>query len=505
MGDGTVYKILILTWFAKTNRIHYSKQRKDANKMKGYMTADEAAKIWSITARRVQILCNEERVIGAEKHGGIWFIPEHSEKPLPVKSGKKTKKDLNVLSLFSGCGGMDLGFEGGFRTLNRSINQSIHPDWKIKTIDSKWSILPETRFHTVFANDIRPDAKAAWTNYFTSKGISPTIYCLDSIVDLVKLHKENAIQVFPNNVDIVTGGFPCQDFSIAGKRQGLNSKKSHLGTAQNEDTPSVESRGQLYMWMREVISIAQPNVFIAENVKGLMNLADVKEIIENDFATACNGGYIVVPAQILHAANYGVPQNRERVIFYGFKKAALTDTAKAALTAHIIPSEYDPYPPVTHMFNCNKDNLLPYVTVGESFVGLGEPSASSDTAHQKYSKAKYMGKHCQGQSEVALDGIGPTIRSEHHGNIEYRRLSLENGGRYIHELNEGLIERRLSVRECARIQTFPDDYEFIVPAKNNNKSVSASDAYKIIGNAVPPLLAYHIAKRLEENWDKYFK
>lgn len=116
-----------------------------------------------------------------------------------------------------------------------------------------------------------------------------------------------------------------------------------------------------------------------------------------------------------------------------------------------------------------------------------------------------MGKHCQGQSEVDLNGIGPTIRSEHHGNIEYRRLSIEHGGRYADELAQGLIERRLSVRECARIQTFPDDYDFILPARGDNKAVSSSDAYKIIGNAVPPLLAFNIAMRLQENWEKYFK
>lgn len=115
-----------------------------------------------------------------------------------------------------------------------------------------------------------------------------------------------------------------------------------------------------------------------------------------------------------------------------------------------------------------------------------------------------MGKHCQGQQEVKLDGIGPTIRSEHHGNIEFRRLSIEHGGVYEEEFNNGMEERRLTVRECARIQTFPDDYEFVIPKNKDNTPVSASEAYKIIGNAVPPLLAFHIAKRIEENWDKYF-
>ena len=119
-----------------------------------------------------------------------------------------------------------------------------------------------------------------------------------------------------------------------------------------------------------------------------------------------------------------------------------------------------------------------------------------------------MGKHCQGQTEIKLPSISPTIRSEHHGNIEFRRLSSENGGQIESELKKGLKERRLTVRECALIQTFPPDYEFVIENKNGRKGsflVSPSQAYKIIGNAVPPLLAYNLAKRIEEVWDLYFK
>ena len=119
-----------------------------------------------------------------------------------------------------------------------------------------------------------------------------------------------------------------------------------------------------------------------------------------------------------------------------------------------------------------------------------------------------MGKHCQGQIEIKLDGISPTIRAEHHGNIEFRRLSKKNGGVLNSELSKGLKERRLTVRECALIQTFPPDYEFVIPNKNGRKNsylVSPSKAYKIIGNAVPPLLAYNLAKRIEQNWKLYFK
>ena len=117
-----------------------------------------------------------------------------------------------------------------------------------------------------------------------------------------------------------------------------------------------------------------------------------------------------------------------------------------------------------------------------------------------------MGKHCQGQTEIHINGLGPTIRSEHHGNIEFRRLSAEHGGQNINELELGLKERRLTPRECAMIQTFPPDYPF-VRYKDHSKhfQVSQSGAYKVIGNAVPPVLAYNIARRLQNLWPLYFE
>ncbi len=406
---------------------------------------------------------------------------------------------MNLLSLFSGCGGMDIGFEGDFQCLRKSINTEIHSDW-IKESKGDWVIVKPTQFTTVFANDIKPDAKTAWVSYFKRrKKNAGTIYHVDSIVDLVKQEKLG-VHIFPRQIDIVTGGFPCQDFSVAGKRLGFNSQKSHLGGRLKQDAPSMESRGQLYMWMKEVVTIVQPKLFIAENVKGLVNLENVKEIIESDFAEAGNGGYLVVPAKVLYAPEYGVPQSRERVIFFGFKKNALNAEALRALTQSEIPDQYDPYPPKTH-----GGKLLPFVTCQDAFVGLEEPEKSSDLAQKNYSKAKYMGKHCQGQIEIKMNGVSPAIRSEHHGNIEFRRLRADHGGILFEELNKGLEERRLSVRECARIQTFPDDYEFILPKTNDQKNVSASDAYKLIGNAVPCVLAYNIAKNIEKKWNLFFK
>ncbi|RUO39904.1 DNA (cytosine-5-)-methyltransferase [Aliidiomarina taiwanensis] len=422
----------------------------------------------------------------------------------PSQNTQEQQKQLNVLSLFSGCGGMDLGFEGNFIVNSKSHNPRVNDDWSVEYIDNNKVKLPKTRFKTVFANDIRSDARTAWTSYFSKHGLEKSTYCLDSIVDLVKLHTDSKIKVFPDDVDVVTGGFPCQDFSVAGKRQGFNSSKSHKGVALCEETANEENRGLLYIWMKKVIEITKPKVFIAENVKGLANLKDVKEVIENDFSQAGGDGYLVVPARVLLAANYGVPQSRERVIFIGLKKSALKPNIKDLLSMPEIPIELDPYPLITH----TKDGLsgtLPFVNLGDILSDLPEPEESKDIDQQRYSKAKFMGKHCQGQTEIKLDSIGPTIRAEHHGNIEFRRLSTANGGRYLDELESGKKERRLTIRECARIQTFPDDYEFIQKGEADYKNVTASDAYKLIGNAVPPLLGYHIAMRLQSLWSVYFK
>jgi DNA (cytosine-5)-methyltransferase 1 len=427
----------------------------------------------------------------------------------PKTSLKTTeeKETLNVLSLFSGCGGMDLGFEGGFSVLQQSINEILTPHFIEKKLKNGFVKLKKTKFKTVFANDILNDARNAWVNHFSKKGHNAEDFYKESIVDLVKMYR-NGVNVFPENVDVVTGGFPCQDFSVAGKRNGFTSHKNHKGDLIENETASAETRGQLYMWMKEVIEITQPKIFIAENVKGLVNLGDVKSIIQKDFSSASENGYIVLDPQVLHSANYGVPQSRERVIFIGIKKSALKKSVLAELEKEIISEQYNPYPKPTHSYTGEGENLKHFVQLKDVFNHLDEPENTEDLSQRFYSKAKFMGKHCQGQTEIKLPSISPTIRSEHHGNIEFRRLSKENGGQIESELNKGLKERRLTVRECALIQTFPPDYDFVIENKNGRKGsflVSPSQAYKIIGNAVPPLLAYNLAKRIEDIWDLYFK
>lgn len=423
-------------------------------------------------------------------------------------------KTKTVLSLFSGCGGMDLGFEGGFTVHKKCVNEKMHPDWIAENIDDRWIKLTPTIFKTIFANDIRKGARAAWVSYFSKNGLSIArdIFHLGSVVEYVKAFKKGEQNIFPKKVDVITGGFPCQDFSLSGKRKGFKSHKSHSDRLLNEyDNPTIENRGMLYIWMREIIDIIRPKMFIAENVKGLISLSDAKEIIENDFRSIGGSGYVVIPARVINAANYGVPQNRERIFFYGFLKSSLKQKALKSLEEHTELEQFDPYPKYTHRYsNGNIDpetkRLLDPVTVRDVLEDLPEPEESNDLAQQSYSKARWYGTHCQGQTEVKLGCVAPTIRAEHHGNIEFRRLSTKHRGDHEIELKRGLKERRLSVRECARLQTFPDNYEFVRKDKHNpDYNISASEAYKLIGNAVPPLLAYHIAKRIEQLWPELFK
>ena len=403
-----------------------------------------------------------------------------------------------VASLFSGCGGMDLGFEGNFDVLRKSV--SDRPDI-IGGSRNRFVRLPPTSFFTHFSCDVVGSTKVAWENHFSGvRGVSPDTFHLESIVEVVKnLKTGTSTYGLKTNrgkslVDVVTGGFPCNDFSVAGKRLGFESNKSHRGNRSfldNElDDPSVENRGMLYFWMKEFIAEVRPKVFYAENVKGLVSLGDAKRIIEHDFSSIGDSSYFVLPVKVLRAVEFGVPQTRERVVFIGIDKAQI----KATALRHIketgnLPKHLDLYPVETH-----GEGRIPFVTAGEAIGDLPEPSNSKDPAQQSYSKAKYMGK-MQGQAEVKDEKPGPTIRAEHHGNIEFRRLSKRNGG-----TNSGGPERRLTVRECARIQTFPDDFQFVIPGK-----LSASDGYRAIGNAVPPLLAWRLADRLDSVWDELFK
>ena len=318
----------------------------------------------------------------------------------------KKQKKYTLVSLFAGCGGLDLGFTGGFEVLNKKYTKR--------------------NFDLIWANDFEKNACLTFSKYFNKE-----IVCADIVEVLKGNYPDLSATLMPKKADVVIGGFPCQDFSLAGKRRGFNSK-----------------RGNLYQSMVETVRRLEPALFIAENVKGLlsMNGGDAIETIKKDFAEL---GYNV-EYKLFHVADYGVPQNRERVIIVGTSK-------KKKMPPFVFPKP-------TH----TKDK---WVSVGEAIKDL-EKIEENNFPNHSWSRAK-MFEGTQGNSIIKKDKIAPTMRAEHHGNIEWHWNK----------------KRRLSAREAARIQTFPDDFIFYP---------STSSAYKQIGNAVPPVFGWHIAKAVED-------
>lgn len=326
-------------------------------------------------------------------------------------------RDYKVVSLFSGCGGLDLGIEGGFHYLNNYYEKNP--------------------FKIIWANDI--NEKATQTQKLNFQGIN--VICQD-ITKILDNNNTNQLSVFDNEfklptyADVVIGGFPCQDFSLAGKRQGLHVQ-----------------RGKLYQSMAKVIEILQPKVFLAENVKGLISWENGLAIntIIDDFSKL---GY-KVKYKLFNTADYGVPQTRERVIIVGIRNDINADIE---------------WPKPTH--SMNDTNLKPWLTIKEAIGDLEDEDKHNSLPNNGYSKAKlFKGK--QGNTITKANKPAPTMRAEHHGNIEFHYS----------------LPRRLSAREAARIQSFPDDFVFVK---------STSDAYRQIGNAVAPVFAWHLSKMLKE-------
>ncbi|HBO17136.1 MAG: Cytosine-specific methyltransferase [Candidatus Moranbacteria bacterium GW2011_GWE2_35_2-] len=332
-----------------------------------------------------------------------------------VNTKKEQKKKYKIASLFAGCGGLDLGFRGGFDYLGKKYAK--------RNFEMEWS------------NDIDSPSCETYRKYFGHDIVCGDIRDILSEKGTKKLFDKQ----LPQKVDIVLGGFPCQDFSHAGKRKGFESK-----------------RGILYQSMMEVIKRTKPVLFVAENVKGLltMNKGEAIDTIVKDFATL---GYNV-NFKLLHAANYGVPQTRERVIIVGTIKGKLPKF------------ENEDYP--KELFS--KENWIPL----KKAIGDLEKLEEGGFDNHFWSKAKK--NNGQGNNIVSALKPGPTMRTEHHGNIEYHY----NG------------KRRLSAREAARIQSFPDDFIFFP---------STSSAYKQVGNAVPPVMAWHIATAIQKFLDKNLK
>lgn len=305
-------------------------------------------------------------------------------------------RTYSVVSLFSGCGGMDLGFRGDFTV----FGQKYAPH----------------SFKVIWANDL---SAAACKTY--ERNLDKVIVPGDVWQQLDKL---------PKRADVVIGGFPCQDVSINGKLAGVNGN----------------TRSGLYRAMIEVITRCKPKVFVAENVRGLIQKYN-KENLAKVLADLSELGYNL-SYNLYLAADYGVPQMRQRVFIVG--------------TAQGVKPFRPPWPLLQ-----KQQWLTSKVAIGDL-----ENRQEDETINHIWSRAERSSE--QGNRTIKADQPSDTIRAECHGNIQYHYK----------------LPRRLSMREAARIQSFPDDFIFAAKLRETERQ---------IGNAVPPVLAWHIAQAVQDS------
>ena len=332
----------------------------------------------------------------------------------------------NLLSLFSGCGGLDLGFElaGLKAVMGEKVMEEAFRD---KSVFQK--NINNNVFNTIFVNDIFTEARETYAG-----NAGKYIY-----MDKSDIRK---IKQFPK-ADIVLGGFPCPGFSEAGPRL-LDDKRNFL-----------------YLHFIRCLMQSKPKLFVAENVKGMTTLGKgevFKQIVE-DFAAA---GYTIYH-KLLSSEEYGVPQIRKRVILVGVRND--------------IDFEYQ-YPEPA--YGDEKKGLKKIVDLrtaigdlednpGEYFTGSYSSMFMSRNRKKSWSEPSFT-IQASGRQAPIHPGGEPMVKV---GKDKYIFTDGEENN------------RRLSVKEIARIQTFPDWYEFSRGTSNRNENAKLDLVYKQIGNAVP--------------------
>lgn len=306
---------------------------------------------------------------------------------------------LKTVSLFAGCGGLDLGFENA-------------------------------GFNIVWANDFNKKIEETY-----KRNHKDTELVIKSIVDL----KPDEIPA----CDVIIGGPPCQSWSAAGAGRGKE-----------------DSRGQLFYDYIRLIKAKRPIAFVAENVKGIVSkkhIESFKEIV----SLFDEAGYSVT-TKVLNAKNYGVPQDRERVFIVGTLK------------------EFDikfNFPNVT-----NTDGN--YITLKEAIGDLVDNPGD-------YYEGSFSSMFMSRNRKRSWDEVGFTVQAsgrqtQIHPNSP--DMIVVGKDKRVFDPDSDKLIRRMSVRECARIQTFPDSFEFLSTMEEN---------YKMIGNAVPVKLAEAVATQLK--------
>lgn len=341
-------------------------------------------------------------------------------------------KSFRVLDLFSGCGGLSYGF------LKRG-------------------------FEIVAGIDNWPDSlKTFEQNHEGAKGV-----CLD-LGNFENTEIENVVN---GKIDIVIGGPPCQGFSISGKR--------------NPDDP----RNKLYMGFVKVVKQLKPKVFLLENVPNLVSMAGgmIKDSIINDFS---NLGYDV-KYKILLASNYGVPQNRRRVVFVGMLGKN-----------HFEFPESEYIEPDQKITSSQALSDLPEHSVEDGTINKIIPNNKYQQLMRKESNEIYnhlISKHDKKTIDIIAlvpDGgnyknLPENLQNTRKVNIAWTRYcsskpspTIDTGHRHHFHYKYNRIP---TVRESARLQSFPDNFIFYG---------SKTSQYKQVGNAVPPLLAEKIAEEI---------
>lgn len=374
---------------------------------------------------------------------------------------------MKVISLFSGCGGLDLGFAFAGHQI-------------------------------VWANDFDEDAIKTYNTHI-GKYFNHNAICQD-IVKLLDTTKETINELIPDG-DIVIGGFPCQGFSIA-----------------NIDRNMEDERNFLYLQLLKVISAKQPKYFLLENVKGLENMENGKILptimddLENAgtikskfFPSVENKGYTIV-YNIVNSLLFGVPEKRERVIILGIRNDIFPNSPLKSFIAEANKNkkydhrkrlqvwythsqtsekneEISPVNKVNNLYHLFANNqiqikeptksstLYKTTTLQDAIGDLPEEYDDKIPNHQG-SKCKVRIRNAMGNRATFWNKYSPTITARGSG----------TGGPLIPPHPNA--QRRFTVRECARIQTFPDQIVF---------AGSNSSGYRQIGNAVPVLMAYNLA------------
>lgn len=332
--------------------------------------------------------------------------------PKAKKSGTK-ERPYQVASLFSGSGGMDLGFE-------------------------------MAGFEVVWANDVNHWACETYAKNFKGKIVE------GSIVEI----KADSIP----SCDLITGGFPCQDFSMIWKRMGIKSE-----------------RGNLYRHFVRVVTEKQPKMFVAENVKGLLSANSGKAVkqIAEDFEEA---GY-KVDIYPVNFANYGAPQLRERVLIIGvrkdlnkeFKMPAPTHTAETYVSAKEALKGVES---VTH--NNEHQRIAPSTAARLRLIPAGGNFSDIPKTSEHYVKGMishvYRRLHPDKPSTTIIAGGGGGTWGYHH-----------------------IEPRPLTNRERARLFGYPDSFVF---------EGSITEVRRQIGNSVPPIAIKPIAEAIKTFLDQ---